>query len=51
MKIFSLRIGEPKDNKTERKAFIQMVKANSDYGPDKLLKAKAEAPAGAGLIG
>lgn len=44
MKIFSNRIGDPKDNKTDRKDFIQMVKVNSEYGADKLLKAKASAP-------
>lgn len=44
MKIFSNRIGDPKENKTDKKDFIQMVKVNSEYGADKMLKVKASAP-------
>ena len=37
LKLFSSRIGDPKDNKMEKKAFIAMVKENLKYNAEKLL--------------
>jgi len=40
MVLFKNRIGDVKGQQTEKKDFIQMVKALSKYGPDKLLRSK-----------
>jgi len=37
LKVFSSRIGDPKENKMEKKAFIAMVKENLKYNAEKLL--------------
>jgi transcription initiation factor TFIIF subunit alpha len=39
MKMFSKRVGD-QPQQTKRSDFIQMVKENSKYGPDKLLRRK-----------
>lgn len=39
MKMFSKRVGE-QPNQTTRTGFIQLVKENTKYGPDKLLRRK-----------
>lgn len=39
MNLFSKRVGDA-PNQTKKKDFIQMVKENSKYGPDKLLRRK-----------
>jgi len=45
MKIFSNRIGDAKENKTDKKQFIQMVKVFLEFGPDRSLKVRSSAPA------
>jgi transcription initiation factor TFIIF subunit alpha len=39
MKMFSSRVGD-KDQQTTKKDFINLVKANSAYGADRLLRPK-----------
>ncbi|RDW64058.1 hypothetical protein BP5796_10560 [Coleophoma crateriformis] len=40
MKKFAGRVGDKKGEQTDKKEFIKMVKENSVYGPDKLLRPK-----------
>lgn len=40
MKIFSARVGDEPGKPTSKKEFIRLVKENSAYGKDKLLRPK-----------
>ena len=40
IKLFAGRVGDVKGEQTDKKEFIQLVKENSSYGPDKLLRPK-----------
>jgi transcription initiation factor TFIIF subunit alpha len=40
IKVFGGRVGDIKGQQTDKKEFMKMVKENSVYGPDKLLRPK-----------
>lgn len=40
MRLFAGRVGDIADQQTEKSEFIKMVKANSAYSADKLLRPK-----------
>lgn len=40
MKLFTGRVGDIKGHQTDKKEFIKLVKENSAYGADKLLRPK-----------
>jgi transcription initiation factor TFIIF subunit alpha len=41
MKLFASRVGDLAGQQTSKKEFIRLVKENSSYGPDKLLRPKS----------
>jgi transcription initiation factor TFIIF subunit alpha len=41
MKLFASRVGDLTGQQTSKKEFIKLVKENSSYGPDKLLRPKS----------